>query len=110
MDVNHASGRPAPGATHAVGASVNFPKLVALIEPANDRLPDNYQLYQVERQIMKQASMWIETLPGGVTDERGEHGSLVSDKRWKLRRWVRAEYTHLLRRLRSSRFVGQRKG
>ena len=87
---------------------VDFPKLVALIEPADDRLPDNYQLYQVERQIMGQARMWIETLPGGVTDEGGEHGSLVSNKRWKLRRWVRAEYTHYLRRLKSSRFVGQR--
>lgn len=50
---------------------VDFPRLAALVaEPS----PDNYALYQVEREILAQGRLWIETIPS--RDPR-VHGSLV---------------------------------
>ncbi len=66
----------------------DFPYLEALV--SGD--PDNYLLYQVEREILSRGRLWIETLPG-----RGPHAhaSLVDAKEWRrsnsgrLRWWLR---------------------
>ncbi len=58
---------------------VDFPRLEALVSPADGRLPDNYLLYQVERAIMRSAWMRIGTLPVRGSDM---HGYLVSEEDW----------------------------
>ncbi len=57
----------------------DFPSLAELVSPADGGLPDNYLLYQVEREVMKAAAVWIETLPGF---EPGATGSLISEEFW----------------------------
>ena len=67
----------------------DFPYLKALVSGDD---PDNYLLYQVEREILSRGRLWIETLPG-----RGPHAhaSLVDAKDWRrsksgrLRWWLR---------------------
>lgn len=58
---------------------VDFPKLAALVSPRDGLLPDNYLLYQVEREVMKAARLWIETLP---FVEPCAHSWLVSERFW----------------------------
>ena len=55
----------------------DFPYLKELVSGDD---PDNYLLYQVEREILRRGRLWIETLPG-----RGPHahGSLVDAKEWR---------------------------
>ena len=58
----------------------NYPRLVALVSGAGGRLPDNYLLYEVEKEVMRNAAMRIETLPGlGATDP---HSTLVDERTW----------------------------
>lgn len=67
----------------------DFPYLEALVS-GND--PDNYLLYQVEREILRRGRLWIETLPGR---EPHAHASLVDAEEWRrsksgrLRWWLR---------------------
>lgn len=69
---------------------VDFPSLKAIVAPSNQSPPrhgprDNYLLYQVEREIMRRAALWIETLPGF---ESGASGALVGEAEWVMHyRW-----------------------
>ena len=61
---------------------VDFPALKAMVTPSGQsppgqQLPDNYLLYQVEREIMRSAALWIETIPGL---ESGASGSLIREE------------------------------
>lgn len=58
---------------------VDFPRLEALAAKGGD-LPDNYLLYQVEREVMRSAWLRVGTLP--KHDELYMHGSLVSEENW----------------------------
>lgn len=66
---------------------LNFPKLRALVSPAADQAsPDNYLLYQVEREIAKHASLRLDTIPRKSRSEhalQGPQGFLVSKEEWK---------------------------
>ena len=67
----------------------DFPYLEALVSGDD---PDNYLLYQVEREVLRRARLWIETLPGR---EPRAHASLVDATDWRrshsgrLRWWLR---------------------
>ena len=58
---------------------VDFPRLEALVAKGAT-LPDNYLLYQVEREVMRSAWLRVDTLP--KHDELYTHGSLVSEENW----------------------------
>lgn len=73
---------------------VDFPDLAALVSRRAGALPDNYLLYSVEREVMKQAGMWIETLPGF---EPAAAGSLVSEEAWEALAWRRRCFTRFWR-------------
>lgn len=81
---------------------VDFPRLASLVaEP----LPDNYALYQVEREILAHGRLWIDTLPKGNPHV---HGVLVQASDFqrisakktvdKLRRAVNAKFARLFAR------------
>ena len=75
----------------------DFPYLQALVSGDD---PDNYLLYQVEREILRRGRLWIETLPGrGVH----AHASLVDAKEWRRSERGRARWW-----LRRARFALQR--
>ncbi len=79
---------------------VDLPEMAGLASRRNGSVPDNYLLYQVEREVMKAARMWIETLP---FSEPLAHGSLVSEEFWQKtsrRRLRRARVQHWKNRLR----------
>lgn len=67
------------GEHYRVVRHAGFPELAALVSPGGGLLPDNYLLYQVEREVMKAARLWIETLPFA---EPSAHSSLVSERFW----------------------------
>lgn len=75
----------------------DFPYLQALVSGDD---PDNYLLYQVEKEILRRGRLWIETLPG-----RGVHAqaSLVDAKDWRRSERGRARWW-----LRRARFALQR--
>ena len=55
------------------------PRLAGLVSGAGGRLPDNYLLYEVEKEIMRSAALRIETFAGlGRTDA---HAALVPSRR-----------------------------
>ena len=55
------------------------PRLAGLVSGAHGRRPDNYLLYEVEKEIMRSAALRIETFEGpGPTDA---HGALVPSRR-----------------------------
>lgn len=79
----------------------DYPPLAALVSRADGRCPDNYLLYEVEKEIMRSAAMRIETFPNrGRTDA---HSALVPQwifsavrlarqarrRVWVVVRWVR---------------------
>lgn len=72
---------------------VDFPDLVALVSRRAGALPDNYLLYAVEGEVMTQADMWIETLPGVEPAD----GSLISEEMWARLAWRRRCYTRYWR-------------
>lgn len=82
---------------------VSFPALKALVTPPSQafprrQLPDNYLLYQVEREIMRSAALWIETLPGF---EPGASGSLVREEDWVMNsRWFEIPWPEGTKRFR----------
>ena len=73
----------------------DYPRLAALVSPADGRRPDNYLLYEVEKEIMRSASMRIETFPRGQgrTDAHSALTPLsvylVRAVYQRVRRWVR---------------------
>ena len=83
-------------ARHCVVRSLDFPELAQLVEPA--ATPDNYLLYEVEKEVMRHANLRIETLPG---DYAPSDATLVSPTRWFLARpqMLRRAATHRLRRV-----------
>lgn len=59
---------------------VDFPRLASLVSGGADSPPDNYLLYQVEREIMRGAWIRIGTLPR--PDDLDMHGFLVREGEW----------------------------
>ena len=82
---------------------VSFPALKALVTPPSQAFPrqqppDNYLLYQVEREIMRSAALWIETIPGF---ESGASGSLVREEDWVMNhRWFEIPWPRGTKRFR----------
>lgn len=76
----------------------DFPSLAELVSPSgNGGLPDNYLLYQAEREVMKASALWIETLPGL---EPRAAGSLISEEFWAATAARRRRRDRTRRRLR----------
>lgn len=80
---------------HRVVRYTDFPYLEALVSGDD---PDNYLLYEVEREILRRGRLWIETLP-----KPHAHASLVDAKEWR-----RSEAGRVRWWLRRARFVLQR--
>ena len=82
---------------------VSFPALKALVTQPSQALPrqpppDNYLLYQVEREIMRSAALWIETIPGF---ESGASGSFVREEDWIMNyRWFEIPWPRGTKRFR----------
>ena len=85
---------------YAVVRSAAFPALARLAAP--DGEPDNYLLYEVEKEVMRNADTRVETLPG---DYEPADATLVSPVRWMLARPLMLRHA-ARRRLR--RAVGER--
>ena len=58
----------------------DFPQLAALVHTADGARPDNYLLYEVEKEIMRNASLRVETFPG--LGRVPAHASLVPRPMW----------------------------
>ncbi len=72
---------------------VDFPRLLSLVSADDSSLPDNYLLYQVEREVARSAELCLDTLPA-TGPSSGRQGFLVSEACWK---WLRR--LNALRRL-----------
>lgn len=59
---------------------VDFPLLESLVSGRSGSPPDNYLLYQVEREVMRSAWVRIGTLP--IPTDLGMHGFLVREDDW----------------------------
>ena len=65
----------------------DFPELGGIVSRTAPGGPDNYLLYEVEKQVMREASRRIETFPG--TDYEPSHATLVPPAVWMLARLAR---------------------
>ena len=75
---------------------VDFPELARLVSRRDGSLPDNHLLFQVEREVMKSARLWIDTLP---VRNPFAHGTLISEEIWrKINNGRRRRWAFLLRR------------
>lgn len=71
----------------------DFPELTELVAASDDRAPDNYLLYEVEKEIMRHAARRVETFPVAIR-EPSMVGTLVPSTIWvvarSVRKWWRA--------------------
>ena len=58
----------------------DHPELAALISRSAGRRPDNYLLYAVETEIMKNAWRRIESMPGGY--QTNPHSTIIDERTW----------------------------
>ena len=65
----------------------DYARLAALISPAGGRRPDNYLLFEVEKEVMAGAWWRVETLPGHCPTD--PHSWLVDEPTWRLFRAYR---------------------
>ena len=88
---------------------VDFPNLAALVSTAGGQVPDNYLLYEVEKEIMRAAPVRVETFPakGCGTSPTStlvsrRQGRTIHRLRWsiyrlrKIMRWLRPDRVHRL--------------
>ena len=66
----------------------DFPELAELIDTSGDRSPDNYLLYEVEKEVMRHAARRVETFPVAVR-EPSVVGTLVPRTTWLVANNVR---------------------
>lgn len=65
----------------------DFPELVELVAASGGRTPDNYLLYEVEREVMRHAAKRVETFP--IAGREPVIGTLVPTTTWIVARNVR---------------------
>ena len=65
----------------------DFPELAALIDASGDRSPDNYLLYEVEKEVMRHATRRVETF--AIADTQSSLGTLVPRTPWLVAKNVR---------------------
>ena len=81
---------------------VDFPDLAALVSTADGQVPDNYLLYEVEKEIMRAATVRVETFPMGgcgtsPTSTLISRWQLLTIRRLrKITRWLRKIVRRLL--------------
>ena len=76
----------------------DFPELVAIVAPDGSRTPDNYLLYEIEKEVMRHATAVVETFPL-PRHERPEK-TLVPIAVWVISRNVRRVWRSVRRFLR----------
>ena len=59
-----------------------YPPLAALVSRAAGHRPDNYLLYEVEKEVAASAWMRVETLPVNIYTGVAAHSSLVDEETW----------------------------
>ena len=76
----------------------HYPPLAALVSRAGDRCPDNYLLYAVEKEIMSNAWMRVDTRPD--VHNTAAHSALVDELTWARFLWRRDDrFRQSLRKL-----------
>ena len=96
--------RRALAARFEVAASADFPALATLVDPGFDGVPDNYLLYEVEKAVMRDARVRVESFPG--PEYEPSDGVLVPAWAWRVLRLGRRTRDLALRLAR--RALGER--
>ena len=60
----------------------DYPQLAELVRNGSGHLPDNYLLYEVEKQVMRSAATRVETLPVLGQGQTHPHSTLVDRRTW----------------------------
>ena len=66
---------------------IDFPELARLVAAADGHMPDNYLLYEVEKEVMRHAAKRVETFP--IVRRESVDGTLVPRTTWVVARNVR---------------------